>query len=407
MRIVVQKFGGSSVADHEKRNRVIDRIIEGRNRGMDVVVVLSAMGRSPQPYATDSLIDLICSGSEKTVCLRDKDLLMSCGEIISCVVLSQMLRDRGYDAVAITGWQAGFVTDDDYSEARILHINPERIFSELQNGKIPIVTGFQGISPDGEITTLGRGGSDTTATTLGVALDAEEIEIYTDVDGVMTGDPRVLKDPRTIKELHYLEAGEMSGEGAKVLHKRCITPASRHNIPLWVKAYSSGKRGTRISREIEKEAFERRRVVTSVVDVPDMAHIAVDLIDAKDRSLSRLELLRTFGKMSVSLDLINVVREKLYFIVKEEEVMKVVGICKEFDLPVQIIHGCAKISCVGIGMKGTPGVMAAIQEALASAGVNILHATDSHITISLLIKQRDLRRAIDALADKFSLREKD
>ncbi|MCD4784074.1 MAG: aspartate kinase [Candidatus Eremiobacteraeota bacterium] len=407
MRIVVQKFGGSSVADNEKRNRVIDRIIECKNRGMNVVVVLSAMGRAPQPYATDSLINLICKDPQKTVCLRDKDLLMSCGEIISCVVLAQMLRDRGHDAVSITGWQAGFITDGDYSEARILHINPERICTELENGKIPIVTGFQGISPDGEITTLGRGGSDTTATALGVALDAEEVEIYTDVDGVMTCNPRVLKDPRTIKELHYLEAGEMSGQGAKVLHKRCIAPAARLNIPLWVKEYSSGKRGTRICQEIEKEAFERRRIVTSVVDIPDMAHIAVDLIDAKDRSLSRLELLRTFEKANISLDLINVVREKLYFIVREEEVMRVVGLCKDFDLPVQIIHGCAKISCVGIGMKGTPGVMAAIQEALASAGVNILHATDSHITISLLIKQRDLRQAVDALADKFSLREKD
>jgi len=407
MEIIVQKFGGSSVADCEKRNHVIDRIIECKNRGKSVVVVLSAMGRAPQPYATDSLIRLICDDPEKSVCLRDKDLLMSCGEIISCVVLAQMLRDRGYDAVSLTGWQAGFITDDNYSEAKILHINPERIFSELENGKIPIVTGFQGISSDGEITTLGRGGSDTTATAIGVALDAEEIEIYTDVEGVMTGNPRVLKDPRAIKELNYLEAGEMSGEGARVLHKRCIAPAAMHNIPLWVKEYSSGKRGTRISQEIEKEAFERRRVVTSVVDVPDMAHIAVDLIDARDRSLSRLELLRAFGRASISLDLINVVREKLYFIVKEEDVMRVVGICKDFDLPVQIIHGCAKVSCVGIGMKGTPGVMAAIQEALASAGVNILHATDSHITISLLIKQRDLRRAIDALADKFGLREKD
>ncbi len=138
-----------------------------------------------------------------------------------------------------------------------------------------------------------------------------------------------------------------------------------------------------------------------------MAHIAVDLIDAVDRSLTRMELLRAFGAAEISLDLINVVREKLYFIVKEEKVMDVVGICKVFDLPVQILHGCAKVSCVGIGMKGTPGVMAAIQEALASAGVNILQSTDSHITISLLVKQAEMKRAIEALADKFNLREQD
>ena len=407
MKILVQKFGGSSVADTEKRNQVIDRIIEGRERGMDVAVILSAMGRSPAPYATDSLIKLICDGTESDVCLRDKDLLMSCGEVISCVVLAQMLRNRGIGAVALTGWQAGIITDDNHSEAKILYIDPQKIISVLKEGKVPIITGFQGITPAGHVTTLGRGGSDTSATAIGAALNAEAVEIFTDVEGVMSGNPNVLENPRTIPELHYMEAGEMSGEGAKVLHKRCIAPAEMYNIPLWVKSYTGKGPGTRVSHQMEKEAFERRRVVTSVVEVPDMAHIAVDLIDAPDRSLARLELLRSFREYGVSLDLINIVREKFYFIVREDKVMDVVGICKDFEFPVQIIHGCAKVSCVGIGMKGTPGVMAAIQEALASAGVNILHATDSHITISCLIRRKDLSRAVDALADKFSLREKE
>jgi aspartate kinase len=405
MKIVVQKFGGSSVADKEKMLQVMEKVAAAKNRGMEVVVVLSAMGRKPAPYATDSLINLMCEGAGKDICLRDKDLLMSVGETISCVVFSQLLRDNGFDSVAITGWQAGIITDNNFSEARILCIDPTHLRKYLEEGKIPVVTGFQGMTVNSDVTTLGRGGSDTTATALGVALDAEEVEIYTDVDGVLAADPRVLKSPRQIPELHYMEAGEMSGEGAKVLHKRCISPVEHYKIPVWVKSFSGSGRGTRISDEIEKEAFERTRVVTSVVDVPDVAHISVDLIDAPDRSLTRLELLRSFGEAGVSLDLINIVREKLYFIVREEQVMDVVGICKDFDLPVQIIHGCAKISCVGIGMKGTPGVMAAIQEALAGAGVNILHSTDSHITISILVKQDHLQQAIDSLADKFGLRE--
>jgi len=407
MRILVQKFGGSSVASEERRLKVVDRIMEARGRRMNIVVVLSAMGRAPAPYATDSLIDLICKGEEHDVCLRNKDLLMSCGEMISCVVLSQMLRNAGVESITLTGWQAGIITDNNHTEARILHIDPGQIMTALEEGKIPIVTGFQGMTIDGQVTTLGRGGSDTTATALGVALKAEAVEIYTDVDGVMSADPKILKDPRSIPELHYMEAGEMSGEGAKVLHKWCISPAELHDIPLWVKDFSGSRKGTRISNKIEKESFEKRRVVTSVVDVPNMAHISLDLIDSPDRSLARLEILRSFREAGISLDLINIVREKLYFIVKEERVMDVVGICKDFEIPVRIIHGCAKISCVGIMMKGTPGVMAAIQEALASAGVNILHATDSHITISVLIKQRELKRAIESLADKFSLREKE
>ncbi|MCE1248875.1 MAG: aspartate kinase [Firmicutes bacterium] len=405
MKIVVQKYGGSSVADKERMLQVMEKVAAAKDRGMDVVVVLSAMGRKPAPYATDSLINLMCEGAGKDICLRDKDLLMSVGETISCVVFSQLLRDNGYDSVAMTGWQAGIITDNNFSEARILCIDPTQVLRYLEEGKIPVVTGFQGMTVNSDVTTLGRGGSDTTATALGVALDAEEVEIYTDVDGVLAADPRTMKNPRQIPELHYMEAGEMSGEGAKVLHKRCIAPVEQYNVPVWVKSFSGTGRGTRISDEIEKQAFERTRVVTSVVDVPDVAHISVDLIDAADRSLTRLELLRSFKEAEVSLDLINIVREKLYFIVREEQVMDVVGICKDFDLPVQIIHGCAKISCVGIGMKGTPGVMAAIQEALAGAGINILHSTDSHITISVLVKQEHLQLAIDALADKFGLRE--
>lgn len=404
MKILVQKFGGSSVADRQKREKVIEKIISAQKKDYHVVVVLSAMGRAPQPYATDTLISLVKYSEDHDVCPRDTDLLMSCGEIISCVVLAQMLRDRGYAAVTVTGWQAGILTDDNYSESRILQVNPELIIEKLKEGKIPVVAGFQGITSTGEVTTLGRGGSDTTATALGVALDAEAVEIYTDVDGVMTADPRILDRPRKIPELHYLEAGEMSGEGAKVLHKRCIAPAYRHKMPIWVKSTTSDSPGTRISAEIEKEAFEKHRVVTSIVHVPDVAQIVIDLIDAHDRSLARLELLRNLGEAGISLDLINVVREKLYFIVPENHVINVVEICKKLDIPFKIIHNCAKVSCIGIGMKGTPGVMSAIQEALTSAGVNLLHSTDSHISISCLVKKKDLKRAVSALSDKFNLR---
>ncbi|MFP4498540.1 MAG: aspartate kinase [Vulcanimicrobiota bacterium] len=405
MNIIVQKFGGSSVADEEKREKVIEKILRAKQEGNHVVVVLSAMGRAPHPYATDTLIGLVKFSEKHQICPRDLDLLTSCGETISCVVMAQSLRDRGHDAIALTGWQAGIITDNNFCDARIRKIQPDFILHNLEQGKTPIVTGFQGLSEDGEITTLGRGGSDTSATALGVALKAKAIEIYTDVDGVLSADPRILDSPRQIPELNYIEAGEMSGQGAKVLHKRCIGPAHQHSIPLWVKSTLTDNPGTRISNDTVEEGFETGRVVTTIVHVDSMAQIAVDLIDTQDRSLMRLELLRAFWNAGISIDFINVIREKLYFIVNEHEVMQVVAICRELDLPVSINHDCAKVSCVGIGMKGTPGVMASIQEALASAGVNMLQATDSHVTISCLVKGKDLKNAVAALADKFNLRE--
>lgn len=405
MKILVQKFGGSSVSDEEKREKVISKIIGAQKAGYAVVVVLSAMGRHPEPYATDTLIRLIENGGDQKVCPRDKDLLMSCGEVISCVVLAQMLRDRGVKAVSLTGWQAGFITDGNFCEAKILRIEPEMILDSLQAGKIPIVAGFQGISEKGEITTLGRGGSDTTATALGAALKADSVEIYTDVDGILAADPSLLDNPRKIPQMHYMEAGEMASEGAKVLHKRCVAPAEKFEVPLRVKSALADSPGTLICSEIEKEALERRRVVTSIVHVPDMAQIEVDLIDAADRSKIRLTLLKMMGEKGISLDLINIVRERLYFIVNENRVGEVAEICEQMDLPLKIVHNCSKVSCIGIGMKGTPGVMAAIQEALADAGVNVLHATDSHITISCLIKSKDLKKAASALSKKFRLEE--
>jgi len=406
MRIIVQKFGGSSVADIEKRKKVVEKIIKTSQDGFDVIVVPYDMGRHPQTYATDSLIRLVKEDDEHMVCLRGKDLLMTCGEIISCAVMAQRLRDHGFNASPMTGWQAGIITNNDFSEARILKIFPQAVIQELEKGNIPIVAGFQGMSESGQITTLGRGGSDTTATALGVALKAEAVEIYTDVEGILTADPGILDDPRIIPEIHYTEAGEMSGQGARVLHKRCIAPAFRHKIPLWVKPALTNGRGTLITEKDNQDSipFEQRRVVTSLVQVENMAQVIVDLIDAKDRSLTRLELLRAMKDAGISIDQINIIREKFYFIVVEHQVMSVVGICKERGLPLSIHHGCAKLSCIGIGMKGTPGVMAAIQEALAGAGVNILQSTDSHITISCLIRQDDLKVAISALADKFNLR---
>jgi aspartate kinase len=403
---MVQKFGGSSVSDGDRREKVLEKIAKARGDGFAVVVVISAMGRHPEPYATDSLIRLIKTCEDHDVCLRDKDLLMSCGEVISCVVMAQKLRDEGIDAVAMTGWQAGIITDDNFSESRILRICPDALKVELEKGRVPVVAGFQGITETGQITTLGRGGSDTTATALGAALKADAVEIYTDVEGVLTGDPRVMNDPRVIPEMHYTEAGEMSGEGAKVLHKRCIAPAFLHHIPLWVKPTLTNGRGTLVTDRDDQDdlPFEQRRVVTSIVQVENMAQMIVDLIDARERSLTRLELLRALKEAGVSIDQINIIREKFYFIVEEHNVMSVVGICKEMDIPLSINHGCAKVSCVGIGMKGTPGVMAAIQEALAGVGVNILQSTDSHITISCLIKQKQLQAAVSALADKFNLR---
>lgn len=251
MMIVIQKFGGTTVSSVSKRLLVAKRIKDTIDLGLSPIAVISAIGRLGEPYSTDSLLSLVRPNRIKA---RDLDLLMSVGEIISCVLMVDTLASIGVNAKPYTGGQAGIITDESYGKANILHVKPEPILECLKKGIVPVVAGFQGITEHGQITTLGRGGSDTSAAILAKAVDADRIEIYTDVDGIMTADPNIVKEARKLNELSYSELFEMADQGAKVIHPKAVSIAMSKQIPLIIKNIAGNDPGTLISnRKIEKQ----------------------------------------------------------------------------------------------------------------------------------------------------------
>jgi len=402
MRIVVQKFGGTSVADAKLRRHVIDRVRACIDQGARPVLVVSAMGRAPEPYATDTLIGLIDPGLGLPLA-RDLDLLMSCGETISSVLLAHALAGNGIPARALTGWQAGIITGDDHGEALIHHVERSGILNLLEEGIVPVVAGFQGISLKGEITTLGRGGSDTTAAALGAVLEAERVEIFTDTLGIMSFDPKTGLQPRVLERLSCPEVGEFANEGARVLHRRAVELASARRVPLVVRSGCVDHPGTMVVQEDELGPLERERIVTGVSHIPDVRLIKISFGEHPHLSEARLAVFEHLAQEGISLDLININEDRLYFIVKSSQGEVVTGILKRHGHPFQVMEDCAKLSITGVGMRGTPGVMARIQKVLVGSGVNVIHSTDSHITISCLIRQADLDKALTALRDGFDL----
>src|SRR5699024_8876213 len=243
MNIVVQKFGGTSLANDENREKVVEKIIEKYNKNYNIIVVVSAIGRAGNPYATDSLLDLV----DKTFLdNREIDLLLSCGETISAVVLSNLLNKKGLKSKVFTGYQAGITTDENFGDAEITKIEPTKLIETLNKNEIAIVTGFQGMTTDKEITTLGRGGSDISAIALGKALSCESVEIYTDVDGVMTADPNIVPTAKVLETMCYSEVYQLAEDGAKVIHPKAIEIAQQYNVPVKIKNTFSNSSGTTI-----------------------------------------------------------------------------------------------------------------------------------------------------------------
>ncbi len=400
MRVVVQKFGGTSVASPESRDQVCQKIVSALDRGLAACVVISAMGRKPQPYATDSLLALLEQSPQPD--RRELDMLMACGENIACVVMAQHLRDRGYSARALTGLQAGILTSGEHGEAAILSINPTRVRHLLQQGVIAVVAGFQGATAALETTTLGRGGSDTTAVALGAALKAEFVEIYTDVEGVLTADPRLYDQAQILPQLNFEEMGELAGEGAKVVHPRAVDLASEYGVPVWIKNTFSDGYGTFLSQVMPKDAFERTRVVTSVAHVTNLTQMVVELpLESLDRD--RMRVLQALAEAQVNIDLSNACDERLYFIFRRDREEAARTAVEALKVRYRTRTGCAKLSVVGAGMRGTPGVLARVLKALVGSGVQVLHTTDSNITISCLVPEEQLSSAVRALHEEFGL----
>lgn len=404
MRIIVQKFGGTSVATAEGRETVARRVRQAVQDGYATVVVVSAMGRKGDPYATDTLIQLANSASSD-LAPREMDLLLSCGEIISSVLLAATLKESGIPAVAMTGGQAGIQTDDSFGSAQIVKVDPAPLMERLRQGQVAVVAGFQGVNAAGEVTTLGRGGSDTTAAALGGALKAEVVEIYTDVDGVKTADPRLVADARTLNVTTYDELAQMAHYGAKVVHPRAVEIAMQYQVPLRVRSTFSDGPGTLITYSAEAgvawgEPFSDRPV-TGVTHVGGLAQVVV----RTGRDYATPRLFRRLANAGISVDLISVSQESSAFSIREERAAQAEAILTELGLDLQVRLGCAKVSVVGSGMRGRPGVMATVAEALYAAGVPIWQTADSHVTISCLVPVAQLQVAVQALHDAFELGE--
>ena len=404
MGILVQKFGGSSTGTAARRQQVIGHIIEARSAGHDCVVVVSAMGRSGDPYATDTLRSLVGSGPHG-VPLREMDLLMSCGEIIAATVIAQELALAGHKAKAFTGGQAGMVTDSNHGNAKILEVKPHRIKQALQEGFIPVIAGFQGHTVDGDITTLGRGAGDTSAVAIGVALRAQMVEIYTDVDGVMTADPRVEPHARRLDTVTYREIVEMAHLGARVIHPRAVEIAMEGHMPLRIRATGSTSLGTLV-QDSPNGPIEIRndRVVTGIAHVCGMVQVQLETTESFSQSDLALTVFQKLADAGISLDMIYVSPQRIAFIVEKRWVEETRTLLGEFPIvSVTIQPEVAKVSAVGAGMRGVPGVMAQVIAALQGAEVTILQTTDSHANISCLVREHDVKAAVQALHGQFGL----
>lgn len=406
LKVMVQKYGGTSVSSAEKRALIIKRVSEALKEGYNVALVVSAMGRSGEPYATDTLKSLALQEFSH-VSQRELDLIMSCGEVIAAVVMAATLCKEGINATALNGAQAGLVTDGSYGEAEVVDCRPDKMLEMLEQNIIPVVAGFQGVDQHGELNTMGRGGSDTTAVILGAALSAEKVEIYTDVSGIMTADPRILKEARVIQQITYGEVCQLAYEGARVIHPRAVEVAMRNNVNVVVRNPEDDGPGTLITGEhfLQGGNFSTRgrRAVTGIAHTADLVQFVIEFKEAD--SALELEIFQQIGDAQINIDLISVFPLVKAFAVKGENCQKVEEILKNLEVPYRLEPDCAKISVVGVGMHGIPGVMARVVKALHTQNIHIKQTSDSNITISLLIEQQDLAKAVKILHDSFHLNE--
>lgn len=394
--IVVQKFGGSSLATPELREIAASRVIGLRNAGKAPVVVCSAIGRAPDPYATDTLAALVEPVNDGP----NRDLLISCGEAISCAVFAELLISLGAPAQAVTGAQAGVLTDETWGDAKILGVDPTHVRNLIERGIVPVVTGFQGSSRHGATTTLGRGGSDLTAIAIGEALTAEAVEIYTDVSGVMTADPKRIAGAHTVERVNYAEMVELAGNGAKVMHHKAATLAHDTSTPYVVKGLRSNV-GTLID---DGAPIDREKPVTGITSLRDITFMRIiQGEDVQHRADIDLQIFQRLAEHGVSIDMINVNNAGVFFVCDAENVDTVRRELQNLNLALRVRPNCAKLSIVGAGMRGTPGVMYRVVRAVTEAGVEIIHSTDSNITISILVPEEDTVRAEQALHNFFRL----
>ncbi|WP_182882511.1 MULTISPECIES: aspartate kinase [unclassified Microbispora] len=409
MALVVQKYGGSSVADASCIKRVAQRIVATKKAGNDVVVVVSAMGDT-----TDELLDLARQVSPLPPG-RELDMLLTSGERISMALLAMAIANLGHEARSFTGSQAGVITDSTHGKARIIDVTPSRIREAVDAGQIAIVAGFQGVSQDSkDITTLGRGGSDTTAVALAAALGADVCEIYTDVDGIYTADPRIVRSARQIPRISYDEAMEMAACGAKILHLRCVEYARRFGLPIHVRSSFSTREGTWVVSDPNSEGTEVEQPIISGV-AHDRSEAKITVVGVPDKVGEAAAIFRTLADAEINIDMIvqNVSaaatgRTDISFTLPVNDSQTALTALKKIQSQVafeSLLYDdqIGKVSLVGAGMRSHPGVTATFFGALADAGVNIEMISTSEIRISVVVGQNEVDTAVAAAHRAFDL----
>lgn len=398
--VVVMKFGGTSVATPEGRSAIARRVAEALELEKAPVVVVSAMGRTGDPYATDTLLGLIEGLPTDD---RERDLLASTGEVVSAVLIAHGLRASGIDARAFTGAEAGIGTDGVFGAATVTDIYPAPLLSAIADGAVPVVAGFQGMAPDGSLTTLGRGGSDTTACALGVALSAEAVEIYTDVDGIMSADPHSCDGAGVLDVIRADELFQMARHGSRVVHTPAAELALGSGLAVRVRNTYSDHPGTLVA---DIASYQPKALATAVSNSTGIARVRVDLPaheGTPEHMAAQARIYRAMADAGVSLDMFTPASGTLVFTVPEADLSRACDVLAALGLTCEERAGLAKVTLVGAGMHGVPGVMARVAEYLSEAGVTVLQTADSHTTISVLVPAEDVCTAVNALHQGFAL----
>lgn len=405
MGIVVQKFGGTSLADTDKIKNVAKAVIKEKNNGNDVVVIVSAMG-----HTTDYLVKL-SSEISKNPNKREMDMLLSTGEQVSIALLTMAIQEEGYEAISLNASQVGIITENVHSTARIIDIKTDKLNKILKEGKIIVVAGFQGVTEDGEITTLGRGGSDTSAVAIAASLKADRCDIYTDVEGVYTTDPRIVPNASRLETVSYEEMLELARTGANVLHPRAVETAKVYNVPLRVRStFKLENLGTYI---IGVKEMEINKNVTGVA--ADTTQVRIVICDVPDQPGNAGKVFQNLAKSNISVDMIiqsyarhNINTNDIAFTVDENDLTNTLEILenvkKELNASnIFVDDDIAKVSIVGAGMIDHPGIASSMFNALAKADINIKMISTSEIKISCLVNKSDAKKAIQVLHSTFEL----
>jgi len=401
LAIIVQKFGGSSVADAKKVMNVANRVVDTYKEGNSVIVVVSAQGDT-----TDDLIEKAYEINENPS-KREMDMLLASGEQISVALLAMAIEKLGYPVISLTGWQAGFHTNSNSGNARIKKVDTERIASEIDKKKIVIVAGFQGVDKYDDITTLGRGGSDTSAVAIAAAIHADKCEIYTDVDGVYTADPRIVKSAKKLDEITYDEMLELASLGANVLHNRSVEMAKKYNVKLEVKSSFEKVPGTIVKEAVSVE----KMLIRGVARDNDVARIS--LVGLEDKPGIAFRVFSLLAKASINVDVIlqsigRNDKKDISFTVSKDNLSKSIELLEsEKDMlnyeQLSHVENVSKVSIVGAGMVNNPGVAAKMFEALYDAGINIHMISTSETKVSVLINIEKAEKAVEVIHDKFNI----